>query len=361
MPYEILSVRQKTHDGTLIDGVADEVIMRIRKILDRAESPTTPAAEADQAMRLAKRELTRANLERDDVVSATDSVGLADKGAMWVVAIASDARKPVPVFEWLRALLCTIAYGFHVGTYTSRCRDHTEIVFYGMARSAEVGARAFKAYFVRADQMARDYVVRTDKAMAELEADFRKRVVAGELGFAAAMDQFRAQRTYLLRTFTRQGHDCYRVGLARGLRSCFGEEELTERARVAELEIRAEKERRARVQRAQAEQARARWREQEAAHLMSELAAGRDGDSIAPLVVDVDDDDFDLEEAEREIAASRALVVYSREVARAVLVEHGVKLSRYRRATFATRNLDSYEDGKRDSKRLRQAVGEEGF
>jgi len=309
MPYRVLAVAQCTKDGALIDGVADEVVLRIRKMLDRAEHPDTPTPEAEHAMARAKRELTRFSLTRATVLGATDAlVGKAEHGAMWQVAVGSDTHKRVAVYGWLDALLATIANGFDVAYYTATGRESTTFTFYGLERSAEVAARAFKAYFARVEAMAHAYTPDAASALAALEREFAQRVAANELGFGAATAEFARRRTELLRVFARQARDAYRFGLARGLRALFVAEADAEQRRVDELEARAEKARRARAQRDEAAAAAARWRQEEAAHLMNELAAGRVGEAIAPLLVDVDADDdddaFDLEAAEREVAVA---------------------------------------------------------
>jgi hypothetical protein len=359
MPYNVISVSQMAKDGKLVNNVDDEVIFRIRKMLDRAEHKDTPQSEADQSMKLAQRELKRYNLERETVVMATDIVKKADRGSLWTVAVTSENWTPVSIFAWIEELLYALTVGFQVEYYYYNFDGYTHFVFYGLQKSAEIAAAAFKAYFTRIEAMASNYVPKSDAALKQIEQDYAEKVANGTMGFFDAMKEFEKNRPQTLRTLTRQGRDCYRFGLAHGLQQIFEQEEQDERVRIETLEAKVEKERRARKAKEQHERALAKWKEEETAHIMREMADGRLGADIGPLIIDVDED-FDLEEAEREIAACKALVPYTKEVAQAVLVEFDIKIKVGKRKPFQKRNIQAYEDGKTDAKKMRTEVAQEG-
>ncbi len=88
---------------------------------------------------------------------------------------------------------------------------------------------------------------------------------------------------------------------------------------------------------------------------MVQMHSGKDRKDFAPFVIDVDGDEFDLDDAEIEVAACKALSVHVEETAARVLKDHGIDLRNTTRSpSFGTRNRDAYDEGIREVKKIRR-------
>ncbi len=118
MPYKVTNIleeRPETPDE--VHGVKFDIVYRIRKMLDRALHKNTPEAEANNAMRLAQRELNKHNLEQIKVMAVTENKAreVSDSdGTTWTVTLQSDEDKGVAYYPWLRQLNHACLHGFKV-------------------------------------------------------------------------------------------------------------------------------------------------------------------------------------------------------------------------------------------------------
>ncbi len=326
-------------DGGAAAAAESPVVARIRAMLNRALHPTTPRAEAESAMRLATREMRAHNLTQAAIMMATDTTPEALRPGRWRTRLTENGRVML-IHQWLVYLYHAVNKGFEVDSYQVRRAAATDVVFYGIDGSAEAAARAFVRYFHHMDALALRYRAsgRSDDATASNDDD---------------------DDDYVTPRVTARMCVKYREGIASGLDAAFAVEREAERVRVADTEIRAEKERRARAHAAEREAARRRHAEQVTAHTLDLLARGED--PRAPLVIDVDDDDdelpdpnFDLPAAEHEIAVCKALAVHTNSVMRHALGTVKVRHKRGRRHVASSEaELAAYLDGVRDAKKIR--------
>ena len=135
-----------------------EVMLRIRNMLKRGLHPTTPEAEAAQAMRLATRMLEKHNLSQLQVMREEGET----IGAMFRVHIRYCASKlPAVTKPWTNGLTRLCALHFQCQAYMVSRKAHglkdakCFYCFYGMTANAYSAAVAFASCFNRISDLAR--------------------------------------------------------------------------------------------------------------------------------------------------------------------------------------------------------------
>ena len=346
MPYSVDGpVTELGAPDASIDGVDSRIVNRIRAILDIALHPQTPQPEAERAMRLAQRELHKHQLDRARVMLAT-SGRLAMRGTRMKVKVRSDTNSPVPALRFMRRLATACAMSSRVKWYVTRSSSGLLFVFYGIATQARVAAETFARYFdaIAAKYAAYDVDAVIATKLADVRRQVNERAADEDMSFDEALDLY-TKETDVVRSSKRVFRDSYRDGIVDGIFEACRAELKAERVRVETLEARVEKARRVE----EARRARAALERDMAAHALSQFHC----DALPePFVIDVD---FDIETAEREIAACRALSLHTESVAKEVLETNNIKFTSSLSPTSSLKfDTDAYESGRRDGKRMRK-------
>lgn len=157
MPLVFSSVTAKfPAAGTSGGGKDNDVVMKIRKMLDLALHPGTPEHEATQAMRRAQREMEKYNLDQARVMLETSSAADATVAAnVFWVRVRTEAGKHPSFWRWMTDLLLSVSNAFQCKSFYTA--DDIRFTTYGPEESASAAIEAFVRYAKYIDQRTRSH------------------------------------------------------------------------------------------------------------------------------------------------------------------------------------------------------------
>lgn len=162
-----------------------DVVLRIRKMLDRGLHKETPPAEAENALRLAQREMRKYNLDQQRVFEQTaDSSEISTN--CYRVCVTNSKGGLCSQYRMFDDLTFACEQAFSVASCTSQ---ETSFCFYGMEEPARIAAYAFVAYGRYIVELANAHTPEVDikdtvskyKAMYEGRKSFVLGIISGLL------------------------------------------------------------------------------------------------------------------------------------------------------------------------------------
>ena len=129
-----------------INTVELDIILRIKKCLNRANHPNTPEAEAKAAVRMSSRLMEQHNVRQADLIAAeVKSDGpstLSGQSRVNVSKAKPGAR--IVIENWVSTISSAMQIFFDCKAYTTRCKNSIEWTFYGIATNTVAAAMAFE-------------------------------------------------------------------------------------------------------------------------------------------------------------------------------------------------------------------------
>lgn len=187
------------------EPTTNDTVLRIRKMLDRGLHKDTPQAEAENAMRLAQREMRKYNLDQQRVFEQT-----AERAEIrtncYRVRITNSKGGLFSQYRMFDSLSVACERAFSVGSCTSQ---ETSFCFYGMDEPAKIAAHAFASYGryivelanAHKPQVESDGAVAKYKAMYEGRKSFVLGIVSGLLKAQTVEERAEKRRHSTLREY----------------------------------------------------------------------------------------------------------------------------------------------------------------
>jgi len=134
-----------TQEATL-NTVESDIVLRIRKCLDRANHVNTPEAEAKAALRMSSRLMEQYNVGQADLIAAeVNSDGPSTLSGQSTVSVSN--AKPgarIIIENWVRSISGAMQTFFDCKAYTTRRTNSVEWTFYGISTNTVAAAMAFE-------------------------------------------------------------------------------------------------------------------------------------------------------------------------------------------------------------------------
>jgi hypothetical protein len=294
------------------DGGGDDVVMRIRKALDLALHEATPEAEANAAMRGARRLMTKYNLDQAQVMletsaAADGSQAAAARGNMFHTTVRTARNKRPTFWRWMIDVSGIISRAYACKSCSNA--SMVRISFYGVEEAAEAAMHTFIKY---ADYMSR-------KMAAYKPPDYEATPAS--------------QRAAMLR----RHRIAYCNGMVAGLRAAFAAEQRADERRQGRL--------------------------REYLDVYDKLQrAGDRGDEFYEDMLDALARELNIPRAAQRSDAQLQVTVYAAalqrgvDVAESVLQQLDKKLGKYKKRKITGQWSTAYGDGVREGKRIKAAV-----
>lgn len=145
--------------------IDNDVMLRIKKCLDRANHPNTPETEAKRALHFASRLMAQFNVTRAEVLAHEPPEVQRQYSGESIVSITRtdcDKTKPVRQGAFVGEVCYAMKLFFNCSSYSTtfdRANDHSRIdfTFYGIAENTVAAAMAFEMTYNLISEWARSY------------------------------------------------------------------------------------------------------------------------------------------------------------------------------------------------------------
>ena len=177
-------------------SASNDMVDKIRHMLERGMHPNTPESEAVQSMRLADKMLKKHNVSQADIMASTGNVSHVD-GSMYKVKLYHiPGGSACCTKQWFHTLAKTMTENFDCKSFYNVTRAECCWTFYGISTNAFSASLAFTNAFNRIAYFLYKYKVDPQ--------DYNRKVSSGEISMSRL-------------AFTKASKVSYCEGLAKGL------------------------------------------------------------------------------------------------------------------------------------------------
>lgn len=157
-----LADKHNAHRSSPVAGIEDEVIARIKKCLDRASHPGTPAAEAKAALHIVSRLLSQHNVTQAEVlahVPVSQRIRYAGQSSVTIERADGEQHRVVRLQAYQSGVANAMGIFFDCKSYSTSGGLHynPEWTFYGLAENTVAAALAFEMVINQAERWCTRY------------------------------------------------------------------------------------------------------------------------------------------------------------------------------------------------------------
>ena len=165
LPLYKASIKELAETGTtrINSSTADidnEIVLRIKKCLERASHPNTPGAEAKAAVHLASRLMGRYNVSQAEVLAherPATQMQYAGQSIVSIQRVDGDKSKSVNYQSYVDDLCHAMQCFFDCKFYSATKYSSLELAFYGIAENTVAAAISFEMTYNLIAEWARPY------------------------------------------------------------------------------------------------------------------------------------------------------------------------------------------------------------
>jgi len=164
-PLYKASIKELAETGTIrvnssTADIDNEIVLRIKKCLERASHPNTPEAEAKAAVHLASRLMGRYNVSQAEVLThegPDTQKQYAGLSSVSIERVDGDESKSVNYQSYVNDLCCAMQCFFDCKSYSAAKYSSVELTFYGIAENTVAAAMSFEMTYNLIAEWARPY------------------------------------------------------------------------------------------------------------------------------------------------------------------------------------------------------------